>query len=261
MASRSMSLTGLLFLVCMCQGAVSAWAQEDIRFEQFSPQEERHWQEKLRSNPRDAKAYYHLGRYYEFVRRTSDAADYYRQATLLNAGWPQAFFYLGKACRELGRYQEAAAALKRAVLLKSNYARAYHYLGLVLINLGKYREAADALVKAYTYDPGWAETYYDNTTYGMHNELGDSKEVVLDLIKYIYPVNQHLARILFKRWDRTGGAMKEYWEVVSGRNLPGDFGYQEGPIPGFREPEEKGYQRPEDRGYQRRSNQPGAPEE
>jgi len=256
-----MSLTGLLFLMFMCHGAVHAWAQADVRFEQFSPQEERFWKTKLQRNPRDAQANYHLGRYYEFTKRTHDAADFYRQATLLNPGWPQPFFYLGKAYRELGRNQEASVALQRAVTLKSNYARAYHYLGLVLINLGRYQEAADALVKAYTYDPGWAETYYDNTTFGMHTELGESKETVLRLIKYIYPVNQHLARILYKRWDRTGGAMKEYWEVVSGRKLPGDYGYQEGPIPGYQAPDEPGYQKPQDMGYQRRPNQPSAPEQ
>ena len=117
-------------------------------------------------------------------------------------GWPQAFFCLGKAYRELSRYQEAATALKRAVLLKSDYARAYHFLGLVLIDLGRYEEAAAALVKAYTFNPGWAETYYDNTTFGIHHELGMDKAVNLRLIKYIYPVNQHLARILYNNWSR-----------------------------------------------------------
>ncbi|MBI4643511.1 MAG: tetratricopeptide repeat protein [Deltaproteobacteria bacterium] len=261
MPSRSLPLATLFFLMFLSAWTSLGWAQPDIRFEQYSPQEERHWQEVLRRNPRDAQAHFHLGRYYEFVRRTPDAAKFYRQATLLNPGWAQPFFYLGKAYRELGRYQEAAAALQRAVTLKPDYARAYHYLGLVKINLRRYEEAADALVKAYTCDPGWAETYYDNTTYGIHNELGESKETVLALIKYIYPVNQHLARIVYKRWDRGGAAMKEYWETVSGRKLPADYGYQQGPIPGSQEPVEPGYQKPQDIGYQRRPNQPSAPEQ
>jgi tetratricopeptide (TPR) repeat protein len=261
MLRRPASLAGLLLLMFVCFWACPGWPQADIRFEQFTPREEKYWQDALRRNPRDAKAHYHLGRYYEFARRTQDAAIAYRQATLLDPGWAQPFFYLGKAYRELGRYQEAAVALQRAVTLKSDYARAYHFLALVQINLGRSEEAADALVKAYTYDPGWAETYYDNTTYGIHRELGEDKEVILRVIKHIYPVNQHLARIVYNRWARGDAAMKEYWETVSGRDLPPDKGYQQPPVLGYREPEEAGYQRPEDAGFQRRSNQPSAPED
>ncbi|HBD10353.1 MAG TPA: hypothetical protein DCZ69_19055, partial [Syntrophobacteraceae bacterium] len=156
---------------------------------------------------------------------------------------------------------EAAAALHRAVLLKPDFSRAYHFLALVYVELGKYPEAADALVKAYTYNPGWAETHYDSTTYGIQHELGDSKEVILRLVKHIYPVNQHLARILYNRWARGNAGMKEFWEVVAGRELPADAGYHRGPVVGYQEPEEAGYQGPQDVGYQRRSNQPSAPED
>jgi tetratricopeptide (TPR) repeat protein len=237
------------------------WAQDDIRFEQFSPREEQHWKEVLRRQPRNSQAYYHLGRYYEFNKRIQDAAEMYRQATLIDRGSAPAYFGLGKAYRELYRYQEAAAALHRAVTLKPDLARAYHFLGLVYVELGRYPEAADALVKAYTYNPGWAETYYDNTTYGIHHELGDDKEVILRLVKHIYPVNQHLARILYNRWARGHAAMKEFWEVVAGRELPADAGYHRGPVVGYMAPEEVGYQGPRDVGYQRRPNQPSAPED
>jgi tetratricopeptide (TPR) repeat protein len=258
---RSLSMAALVFLLLMGHWVAPGWTQPDLRFEQHSPEAERHWKKVIQGNPRDARAYYHLGRHYEFTRRIQLAAGAYHQATILDPGWPQAFFYLGKAYRELSRYQEASVALKRAVILKSDYARAYHYLGLVMIDLGRYEEAAEALVKAYTYNPGWAETYYDNTTYGIHHELGTDKTVNLRLIKYIYPLNQHLARILYNNWSRGNAAMKEYWETVSGSELPADKGYQQPPIPGYREPQEMGYQKAPDVGFQRRANQPSAPEE
>ena len=261
MLHRSHSIAGLLFLLFLSPWVSSGWAQADLRFEQHSPEVEKYWQKKIQRHPRDSRAYYHLGRHYEYTRRIQLAAESYRQATVLDPGWPQAFFYLGKAYRELSRYQEAAAALKRAVTLKSDYARAYHFLGLIMIDLGRYEEAAEALVKAYTYNPGWAETYYDNTTFGIHHELGTDKEVNLRLIKFIYPVNQHLARILYNNWSRGNAAMKEYWETVAGSELPPDKGYQQGPIPGYREPQELGYQKASDVGFQRRANQPSAPEE
>jgi len=261
MLIRSLSITGLLFMLFLSTRVSPGWTQTDLRFEQHSPEVEKYWKNNIRRNPRDSRAYFHLGRHYEFTRRIQLAAEAYRQATLLDQGWPQAFFYLGKAYRELSRYQEAATALKRAVTLKSDYARAYHFLALVLIDLGRYEEAAAALVKAYTFNPGWAETYYDNTTFGIHHELGMDKEVNLRLIKYIYPVDQHLARILYNNWSRGNAAMKEYWETVSGAELPPDKGYHQGPVTGYREPEELGYQKAQDLGFQRRANWPSAPED
>jgi tetratricopeptide (TPR) repeat protein len=258
--NRSFAIAGLLFMLLLGPRVSYGWKQADMRANQSSPEAERHWKKVIQRNPRDSRAYFHLGRHYELTRRIQLAADAYRQATLLDPGWPQAFFYLGKSYRELGRYQEAAAAMKRAVTIKSDYARAYHFLGLIMIHLGRYEEAAHALVNAYTYDPGWAETFYDNTTYGIQYELGTDKAVNLRLIKYIYPVNQHLARILYNNWSRGNAAMKEYWETVSGAELPADKGYQEGPIPGYREPQEFGYQKAQDVGFQRRANQPSAPE-
>lgn len=233
------------------------WTQPDL-LEQYSPEWEKYWKKQILRHPRNSRAYFHLGRHYELTRRIQLAAEAYRQATLLDPGWPQAFYYLGRAYKGLSRYQEAAVAMKRAVTLKSDYARAYHLLGLIMINLRRYEEAAEALLKAYTYDPGWAETYYDNTTFGIHHELGSDKELNLRLIKYIYPVNQHLARILFNNWSRDNAAMKEYWETVSGAEMPPDKGYQQGPLPGYGE-QEYGYQKIPDVGFRRRVNEPSAP--
>lgn len=254
-------MLGILFLFFLFGFSPPLRAQQDTRFEQYSPEAERHWKDVLRRDPRNASAHYHLGRYYEFTKRIKESAEAYRQATLLDPGSAQAQFGLGKAYKELYRYQEAAVALQRATTLKSNFARAYHYLGLVYVDLGRYEEAADALINAYTHYPGGSETYYDNTTYGIHHELGDDKEIVLRLVKYIYPVNQHLARILYNRWARDNAGMKEFWEVVSGRELPPDAGYHHGPVTGYWGPEEAGYQRPPDVGYRRRANQPSAPAE
>jgi tetratricopeptide (TPR) repeat protein len=250
----------MALLISLFVFRLPAWSQEDIRFEQFSPQGERHWKEVLRRQPRNPQAYYQLGRYYEFTKRMPDAAEMYRQATLIDQGSALAHFGLGKAYRELNRYQEAATALHRAVALKPNFSRAYHFLGLVYVGLGRYPEAAEALVNAYTYNPGWAETYYDSTTYGIHQELGSDKEVVLRLVKHVYPINQHLARILYNRWARGNAGMKEFWEVVAGRELPADAGYHRGPVVGYVAPQEVGTQGPQDVGYRRRPNQPSAPE-
>ena len=95
---RSLSIAGLAFTLLFGPWVSPGWTQADLRFEQHSPEVEKYWQKKIQRNPRDSRAYYHLGRHYEFTRRIQLAAEAYRQATLLDPGWPQAFFYqIGRA--------------------------------------------------------------------------------------------------------------------------------------------------------------------
>jgi len=179
-----------------------------------------------------------------------EAAQAFQQATLLNPGWAEAFFNLGKMYRVLGRHQEAALALQRATLLKSNYSRAFFYLGLVWINLDRPNEAAAALIKAYDHDPGYFETYFDTTSYGIHGELGD-KETILSLVHIIYPVNQQLAHIIYKRWTRHGINLRDFYEVVSGSDKKSEAGYQEAQESGYQEQPLPGYQKPPPAGFRR----------
>jgi len=58
----------------------SGWAQ-DARLEQFSPREEMNRKEQIRRNPRDATAWYYLGRYYDFTHQNQKAAQAFYQAT------------------------------------------------------------------------------------------------------------------------------------------------------------------------------------
>ena len=225
------------------------WAQ-DARLEQFSPREEMDRQAQIRRNPRDATAWYYLGRYYDFTHRHQEAAQAFYQATLLKPGWAEAFFNLGKMYRTIGRFREAAQALERATLLKSNYSRAFFYLGLVYLNLDRPAEAAQALIQAYTHDPGYFETYFDTTSYGIHSELGN-KDAMLILVRTIYPVNQQLAQILYKRWARHGINLRDFYEVVSGTDKKSETGYQEAQEVGYQEQPLPGYQKPPPAGFTR----------
>jgi len=240
----------LVLALLLFMGVGTALAQTDTRFEQFSPREEAMWLERIRKNPTEARSYYYLGRFYEFHHRDREAAEAFRQATVLNPGWPQAFLQLGKMYRRLHRFQEAAVALRRAVLLKSDYSQAYHFLGLVCINLALLEEAAAAFLKAYQYNPGWAETYYDRTTFGIHSELGD-KEVVLKLVRLIYPSDQRLARLLYNRWARNNAGQKEFYREVAGPEKKGEAGYQEAQEYGYQEAPETGYLKGPEAGFLR----------
>lgn len=223
---------------------------QDARLEQFSPREEMDRKAQLRRNPRDANAWFYLGRYYDFTHRNQEAAQAFYQATLIKPGWAEAFFNLGKMYRSIGHYRDAARALQRATLLKTDYSRAYFYLGLVYLDLDQSDEAAQALIQAYTHDPGYFETYFDTTSYGIHSELGN-KDAILTVIRTVYPVNQQLAQILYKRWTRHGINLREFYEVVSGSDKKSEAGYQEAQEVGYQEQPLPGYQKPPPAGFTR----------
>jgi tetratricopeptide (TPR) repeat protein len=252
MAQNSKILRLLIWLAALLQLVVclsSALAQEN-RFEQFSPREEMDRKAQIKRNPRDATAWYYLGRYYDFTHRVQDAAGAFYQATLIKPGWAEAFFNLGKMYRTLGRYQEAAQALKRATLLKSNFSRAYFFLGLVWLDLDRPQDAAQALNQAYLHAPGYFETYFDTTSYGIHSELVN-KDAILTVIQSVYPVNQQLAQILYKRWTRHGINLKDFYEVVSGTDKISEAGYQEAQEAGYQVQPLPGYQKPPPAGFNR----------
>ena len=223
---------------------------QDARLEQFSPREEMDRKAQLRRNPRDANAWFYLGRYYDFTHRNQEAAQAFYQATLIKPGWAEAFFNLGKMYRSIGHYRDAARALQRATLLKTDYSRAYFYLGLVYLDLDQSDEAAQALIQAYTHDPGYFETYFDTTSYGIHSELGN-KDAMLTVIRTVYPVNQQLAQVLYKRWTRHGINLREFYEVVSGSDKKSEAGYQEAQEVGYQEQPLPGYQKPPPAGFTR----------
>ena len=223
---------------------------QDARLEQFSPREEMDRKAQLRRNPRDANAWFYLGRYYDFTHRNQEAAQAFYQATLIKPGWAEAFFNLGKMYRSIGHYRDAARALQRATLLKTDYSRAYFYLGLVYLDLDQSDEAAQALIQAYTHDPGYFETYFDTTSYGIHSELGN-KDAMLTVIRTVYPVNQQLAQVLYKRWARHGINLREFYEVVSGSDKKSEAGYQEAQEVGYQEQPLPGYQKPPPAGFTR----------
>lgn len=250
MGGNFRQVMGLVLVLLLGAGLARAPAQTDPRFEQFTPREEAMWQARIRSNPTDARSHYYLGRVYQFQNRDREALEAFRQAAILAPGWYAPLVQLGKTCRRLGRYDEAAVALRRAVLLKPGHSQAHHFLGLVAVRLGLWEEAAQAFLQAYQHDPGWAETYYDRTNFGIHEELGD-KEAILRLVRLIYPENQHLARLLYRRWARGNAGQQEFYREVAGPDKKSEYGYQETPDYGYQEDTPPGYQKGPDSGFLR----------
>jgi len=70
--------------------------------------------EVLKTNPRNALAFYYRGRSYIGLRRQSDAIRDLAKAVELDPGLTLAYYYRGRAYRGLGPYTEAVADLYQA---------------------------------------------------------------------------------------------------------------------------------------------------
>lgn len=92
--------------------------------------------------------FYSLGRYYQGQNRLDLAADAYRKALAVDAGFVEARNGLGVIHSLRGEYPEAIAAFKAALKISPESAHIHNNLGYAYYLQGKYQESLAALHKA-----------------------------------------------------------------------------------------------------------------
>lgn len=191
-----------LSIFCLIFASQPSDAEEMLTPDAISnPRLEEQFKSKNRIVSNDPFAHFQLGKYYFYHGRYKEAAEAFRQATLLKPDWFEPFFSLGRTYRILDRDLDAERALRKAVALNSRDYMAQHLLGLVYMRSGYYRDAAEALRKAIIINPGWAENYYRENNIFMHGEFED-KSAVLEIVKILRQKDQYAANLLWLRWSR-----------------------------------------------------------
>lgn len=92
--------------------------------------------------------FYRLGRYYQGEDRLEPAAQAYRQALSIDAGYAEANNGLGVIYSMQGKYPEAIAAFKSALKRAPKSAYIYNNLGYAYYLHGQYQESLSALKQA-----------------------------------------------------------------------------------------------------------------
>jgi tetratricopeptide (TPR) repeat protein len=100
-----------------------------------------HYQEALKTYPRQAEARNNLGAAFCHLGRYTEALDQFRQAMAIEPEYAEAHNNLGNVLRWRGFFAEAESSLRRAVELKPDYLDASINRALTLAFLGRLQEA------------------------------------------------------------------------------------------------------------------------
>ena len=133
-------------------------------------------QRKLKENPEDADALYHLADLYERNVQYKEAIDTYKKVLKLKPGSGYVYFKIGTAYDRLDQPSEAVTAFQSAIKYMPAYAVAYNNLGVAYGKLNKMPQEIAALKKAIKLRPRYSSARYN---LGMsYLRTGNKKEAL-----------------------------------------------------------------------------------
>ena len=116
---------------------------------------------KLKENPNDIKAIYHLGDLYFRDGVYEKAIENFRKVVAAEPSRGYVFYQIGTALNRLQRYDEALDAFSQAVAKLKDPTVAYNNMGIAYGKLGRYQEEIDALRKAIKQRPRYAAARFN----------------------------------------------------------------------------------------------------
>ena len=170
----ALTLTKLLLLLAFSGFAWQVSAQEPKDPARFQQQGDRFFQERklepaaeayqqaIKLQPNNAKAYAGLGFAYGAMGRYPEAVEAFKQAIRLQPNAPLAYGGLGTSYHMLRRYQESKEAYQHAIRLKPDFAEAHYGLGRTSLMLSDRDGAVEAYNVLKTLDPKSAEELWKN---------------------------------------------------------------------------------------------------
>lgn len=116
---------------------------------------------RVRQDPGDAEAWFHLSEIFERARRHEEEAEALRKVVALRPEMGWAHLRLGTACNRLGRYDEAVRHFLDAERTMKGQATLYNNLAWSYGRLGRTADEIAALRKAIALRPGYAVARYN----------------------------------------------------------------------------------------------------
>jgi tetratricopeptide (TPR) repeat protein len=124
-------------------------------------QAEQVFQQVLRIDPSEARAWFMLGTLYQGRKQTGEAERCFRQAVRLKPGEAEGYYSLGSALLQQGKQEEAATVYEKCLAIKSDYAEALANLGFIRGEQGKRDEAVTLYRRALQINPRYAEVHHN----------------------------------------------------------------------------------------------------
>ena len=151
---------------------------------------ERLGKRQIKLEPKDAQAYFELGRIYRERGEHEMAEKILKKANEIDEGYPQIHNELGTVYLRQERLDDAMRALKKAVLLDPFFADAHYNLGNLYERLNEYDKAMESYRKATEINPQFANAY--NNLGLILDERGEINEAIEAYMKAI-EINPDLA--------------------------------------------------------------------
>lgn len=116
---------------------------------------------KLKKNPDNIKAIYHLADLYYRNGKYEEAIENYNKVISREPDRGYVYFRLGTSYNRLQRYEEALEAFKKAIPNLPSPAMVYNNMGITYGKLGQYQEEIDALQNAIKHRSRYAAARYN----------------------------------------------------------------------------------------------------
>jgi|GEM_PF-1932723 len=113
----------------------------------------KYYQEKLKSDPKNAVLENQLGYSYAKQFKTQEAIEHYKKAIELEPDYAEAHYNLGYLYMKTMKLDEAIAEFSKAIEIKKSYAKAYNNRGYVEANLRQFDKARKDIEKAISLEP------------------------------------------------------------------------------------------------------------
>jgi len=118
-------------------------------------------QRKLKENPNDADALFHLADLYERNAQYKEAIDTYKKVLQIKPDSGYVYFKIGTAYDRLNQPAEAVTAFQSAIKHMPTYAVIYNNMGIAYGKLNKPGEEINALKKAIALRPRYSSARYN----------------------------------------------------------------------------------------------------
>lgn len=118
-------------------------------------------QRKLKENPNDPDALYHMADLYERNAQYKEAIDTYNKVLKIKPGSGYIFFKIGTAYNRMNQPAEAVTAFQSAIKYMPSYAVAYNNLGVAYGKLNKQDQEISALKTAIKLRPRYSSARYN----------------------------------------------------------------------------------------------------
>ncbi len=142
---------------------------------------EEHAATKIKSNPKNPKAYYSRGNTRRRLGNFQDAISDYDEAIRLNPEYLDAYNNRGNAKNTLGNFQDAISDFNEVIRLNPEYLDAYINRGNAKTGLGKFQDAISDCDEAIRLSPELSVAYYNRGV--AKSKLGDKEDALADFTK------------------------------------------------------------------------------